>query len=205
MTPTAGTDTVEVPREMIEEILGNLPGDVVVDLGGITYGEVSEWTCETVPLTLPQVGELFRLAWADAADGFDTSEIREGADALHYALDCRDSAADRLRNLLLWAAGHVDPLYTIGSSSLFDADKDGRDCVVLRCKGGLRLRYATLERVAGSKVLGTQAHWVLRRLDWLLPQEGRDPSFVPAVTEAELREVCDVLARLNIEIRRGTG
>lgn len=66
--------------------------------------------------------------------------------------------------------------------TFFDAHKDGADCVVLRVKDGLKLRYATLERVAGSRVLGTQAQWVLRRLDWLLPQEGRDPASVPAVT-----------------------
>jgi hypothetical protein len=195
--------TIPVPRDTVEEILGYGTVDEPRVLGACTSETAPPG--ETVDLTLPQVGALFQWAWADADGWFDTDDLVAGADPVAAALDCRTSDADRLRNLILWAAGHVDPIFTVGESTVFDAHKDGADCVVLRVKDGLKLRYATLERIAGSRVLGTQATWVLRRLDWLLPQEGRDPDSVPAVTEAEMRAVVDVLTRLNGEVRRGVG
>jgi len=199
------SSTIPVPRELVEEILGYGAADEPRTFGGTGYREIALLPTPFIELTLAQVGDLFRWAWADADEWFDPSELPEGHDPVTYALDCRIEAADRLRDLLLWAAGKVDPIFTVGPSRAFDVQPDGQDCVVLRLKTGLKLRYATLERVAGSKVLCTTAHWVLRRLDWLLPQEGRDPAFTPAVTETELREVCDVLTRLNGEVRRGMG
>lgn len=86
------------------------------------------------------------------------------------------------------------------SSDLFNLVREDPDHATLRCVGGLGLKYATLERIPKSKMFGTKAHWVLRRLDWLLPQEGRDPKNNPATTEGELRELLEVLSHLNQEI-----
>lgn len=193
------TDTIKVPQWIIEDILGYGTEEEPRILGSITC-ECSQVDVETFDLTLPQVGDLFRWAWADASDGFDTSEIVEGADPIGYALDCRDSAADRLRNLLLWAAEHIDPIFTGSTLTLFDTHIEGRDCIVLHFKGTPTRVYATLERVAASKVRKTKAHWVVSRFDHLLNPE----PFSHSTTEEEIRELCDFMSRLNGEIRRGS-
>ena len=195
--------TIPVPRDMVDEILGYGTEDEPRVLGEVTYESLQGIVNETVPLTLAQVGDLFRWAWQDADEWFDPEETLPGTDPVAYALDHGIEGSDRLRGLFLWAVGHIDPLDLAKPSTFFEEHREGRDCVILRCKEGINLKYATLERVAGSKVLGTPAHWVVRRLDWLLPQEGRDPRNVPATTEEEVRELCDCLTRLNAEIRRG--
>lgn len=196
-------NTIPVPRDMVEEILGYGTEEEPRVLGGLTYAQACAMVNDpVVPLTLPQVGDLFRWAWSDAEAWFNTDDLVEGADPIAYVFDSRIEDADRLRNLLLWAADHVDPMYTTKPPKYFNAVPDGPDCIVLKSHG---LRYATLERIAASKVLDIPARWVVRRFDWFLPQEGRDPSYIQATEESELLEVAGFLTRLNASIRRGNG
>lgn len=197
------SEKIPVPRDMVEEILGYGTEDEPRVLGEVSFEALRDAEGETVQLTLAQVGDLFRWAWQDADEWFDLSKTFPDTNPVAYAFDHGIEGSDRLRGLFLWAVGHIDQMYLVKPSTFFEEHREGRDCVVLRCKGGTGLKYATLERVAGSKVLGTEAHWVVRRLDWLLPQEGRDPRNNPATTEEEVREMCDCLTRLNAEIRRG--
>lgn len=54
---------------------------------------------------------------------------------------------------------------------------------------GSQLRFATLEKPLKN--------WIVRRFDWLDPQEGTNPTYKKAICADELMEVILILKQLN--------
>lgn len=105
--------TLSVPTGMIEEILGYGPADQPRVLGEVTYEGLTERDepvdgysgveGPTTKLTIPQFGQLVMWAFEDANDSwFEAPET-----TLEEVLDCRTSAADRLRGLMLYVQRHM--------------------------------------------------------------------------------------------------
>jgi hypothetical protein len=183
------SDRIPVPRELVEAILGNYPGSLV--LGDVTYESVCALpeTETTVPLTPTGIGYLFQAAWEDVEnDGFNLDSAVEGTDPLAYAMCGSIESEERLRDLVIWAYGGVPRRMTFRPITRFTVSGLTADAKLVRRKDASI--FATLEYVAGSVTRQTKARWVVASMNTTEP-----------ATEEEMRELCDVLGRLNDDVR----
>ena len=179
---------IPVPRDLVEQILGNLPEDVVPDLGGVTYESICDNDGESVTevsLTPSQVGELFKFAWADAEAGFTMDSAIPNTSPLSYVLSGSIESEERLRDLVLWASKGLPKHFTMERPKLLTATRYKEGCFLLhRTDTGVLVAQVTLQ--SASMIPKRDAFW--------------SAAFEGSLTEAELREVSDVLGILNEQI-----
>lgn len=182
------SDSIPVPRNLVEEILGNLPGDVTPDLGDVTYETICEMddSVTEVPLTPAQVGELFKFAWADVE--LDMSSAIEGTSPLEYAMAGNIESEERLRDLVQWAYGGVPKYHKMIHPKLFTVARHGEGCFLLTRKGTL---VAQVSFQPASVIPKRDAYW--------FAAFAGEP-----LDEAEMREVSDILGILNYQADIGT-
>jgi hypothetical protein len=179
---------IPVPRVLVEEILGNLPGDVDTAACGVIYGTICELGNEVteVPLTPSQVGELFKLAWADVEDGFTMDSAIPNTSPLSYVMSGSIESEERLRDLVLWASKGLPKHHTMERPKLLTATRYGEGCFTLTRKGP-EVLVAQVTLQPASMIPPQEAFW--------------SASFTgERLNEAELREISDVLGILNEQI-----
>lgn len=178
---------IPVPRDLVELILGNLPEDAAPDLGDMTYEFIYKMDASVteVLLTPSQVGELFKFAWADAEAGFTMDSAIPNTSPLSYVLSGSIESEERLRDLVLWASKGLPKHFTMERPKLLTATRYKEGCFLLhRTDAGVLVAQVTLQ--SASMIPKRDAFW--------------SATFEGSLTEAELREISDVLGILNEQI-----
>lgn len=191
-------DSIPVPRDIVSEILGWAdPKDLSAQFEGV-YESLPQSDSDmdpeaTVPLTLTQVGELFRLAWLDLENEgrFDMSKAVEGTTPLEFAMGGSIESEERLRSLMIWASKGIPKAFTYAPCVLLTAEQQESGCFVIK-------RKSTNEVVA-QMVFHPASFLIKRKALWRVSFTEEEFS------EEEMHEVTGILGRLNEQIPYNMG